>query len=47
MAVSFIGGRKPEYPVETTDLSQETDDLYHITFALSTTHHERGLKSQL
>ena len=29
-AVSFIGGGKPEYPDKTTDLSQNTDKVYHI-----------------
>ena len=30
VAVSFIGGRNPEYLEKTTDLSQVTDNLYHI-----------------
>ena len=30
VAVSFIGGGKPEYPEKTTDLSLVTDKLYHI-----------------
>jgi len=29
VAVSFIGGGKPECPEKTTDLSQVTDKLYH------------------
>jgi len=30
MAVSFYCWRKPEYPEKTIDLSQVTDNLYHI-----------------
>jgi len=26
----FYSWKKPEYPAKTTDLSQETDELYHI-----------------
>ena len=35
--------RKMKYPEKTTDLSQITDKLYHIS---STPRHEDGLKSQ-
>ena len=42
MAVSFIGGRKPEYAKETTDLSQVTDKLYHINAVSSTPRYEQG-----
>jgi hypothetical protein len=30
VAVSFIGGGKPEYPEKSIDLSRVTDTLYHI-----------------
>jgi hypothetical protein len=30
VAISFIGGRKPEYLEKTTDLPQVTDKLYDI-----------------
>ena len=30
MAVSFILWKKPEHPKKTTDLTQDTDKVYHI-----------------
>ena len=38
---------KPEYQEKTTDLSQVTDKLFHISVVSSTPCQERGLNSQL
>jgi hypothetical protein len=40
----FYWWRKHEYPEKTTDLSQDTDKLYH-NVVLSTSHHEQDLYS--
>jgi hypothetical protein len=44
VAVSFIGGRKPEKPEKTIDLSQATDKFNVV---MGTPHHEQGWNSQL
>jgi hypothetical protein len=46
-AVSFIGGRKPEYSEKTNDLPHITVKLYSYNVVSSMPRHERDLNSQL